>query len=312
MQTLALCSVLLASCGGGGGDAGGPPPIVTASSASAARYSDTMLITLTGSNLDQALTLTSPGCRGFARSTTAPFVSTATLAYYTCTVSGVGNLAVTVTGGGITAASVPFTVEQPQVSMFVNNGAGVSGTLVITLRPQEAPITVDNFLAYVKSGFYNGTVFHRHGRTAASGPFVLQGGGFTGPLTSDAVFPPASEKPASAPIALEAGRGLSNLRYTLAMARTNVPDSATSQFFINTVDNLFLNGDGTASNRGYAVFGTVTTGMGVVDAMVAAPCNLSPANFDRGVSTPPPPGYIFSTDCLPVPNIVIATATQSR
>jgi cyclophilin family peptidyl-prolyl cis-trans isomerase len=293
-----LTTGLLASCGGGGGDPGGPAPVVNASSASTARYSEPMLITLTGSNLDQALTLTSTGCKNFARSTTVPFVSTATVAYYTCTASGVGSLTVNVSGGGISVASVPFTVAQPQVTMLVNNGAGVSGTLVITLRPQEAPITVDNFLAYVKSGFYNNTVFHRHGRTATSGPFVLQGGGYTGPLTAGAVFP--AEKPASAPIALEAGRGLSNLRYTLAMARTNVLNSATSQFFINTVDNAFLD----TSGGGYAVFGTITTGTTVVDAMVAAPCSLSPVNFNSG--------FNVSTDCLPVPNLVIASATQSQ
>jgi cyclophilin family peptidyl-prolyl cis-trans isomerase len=293
-----LAAGLLASCGGGGGDAGGPAPTISSTSASSARYSEPMLITLTGTNLDQALTFSGSGCRNFVRSTTAPFVSTATLAYYSCTVSGVGAQTLGVVGGGTTVGSVNFTIAQPQVTMLVDNGAGVSGTLVITLRPQEAPITVDNFLAYVKSGFYNNTVFHRHGRTATSGPFVLQGGGFTGPLTAGALFP--AEKPASAPIALEANRGLSNLRYTLAMARTNVLNSATSQFFINTVDNAFLD----TSGGGYAVFGTITTGTTVVDAMVAAPCSLSPVNFNSG--------FTVSTDCLPVPNLVIASATQSQ
>jgi peptidyl-prolyl cis-trans isomerase A (cyclophilin A) len=219
------------------------------------------------------------------------------VAYYTCTVSGgAGSLTVNVSGGGTTVATVPFTVAQPQVTMLVNNGAGVSGTLVITLRPQEAPITVDNFLAYVKTGFYNGTVFHRHGRTVTSGPFVLQGGGFTGPLTAGTVFPAA--KPASAPIALEASRGLSNLRYTLAMARTSVLNSATSQFFINVVDNAFLDptpipdGDPVAKFEyqgrvyekvaraqllnapqlfGYTVFGKVTSGMDVVQKIRSTP-----------------------------------------
>ena len=296
--TAALAAGLLAACGGGGGDAGGPVPTVSSGTASSARYSETMLVTLSGTNLDTALTLGSAGCKNFARSTAAPFASTATLAYYTCTVSGVGNQAVTVSGGGVTAATVPFAVELPQVTMLVNNGAGVSGTLVITLRPAEAPVTVDNFLAYVKSGFYNNPVFHRHGRTAASGPFVLQGGGYSAPLVSTAPFPAA--KPASPPIALEVGRGLSNLRYTLAMARTNLANSATSEFFINTVDNAFLD----TSGGGYAVFGTVTTGTTLVDAMVAAPCKLSPLNFNVGFSV--------STDCLPEPNLVIAGATQTR
>lgn len=304
MKSPALLAALstatfLAACGGGSStEAGGPPPVVTAFSVNSARYSDPMLITLSGSNLDQALTLNSAGCRNFARSTTAPFVSGATLAYYTCTVSGVGDQAITVSGGGINAATVPFTVALPQVTMLVNNSAGVSGTLLFTLRPAEAPLTVDNFLAYVKSGFYNGTVFHRHGRTPTSTPFVLQGGGYTGPLSSTAPFP--APKATGAPIALEVGRGLSNVRYTLAMARSNVLNSATSEFFINTVDNVFLD----TSGGGYAVFGTVTTGTTLIDAMVSAPCNLSPVNFNVGFSV--------STDCLPEPNLVIAGATQTR
>ena len=293
-----VAALSLAGCGGGGADAGGPPPIVSASSASTARYSETLLVTLTGLNLDQALTLSSAGCRNFARSSTAPFVSTATLAYYTCTVSGVGNQTVAVSGGGMTVATVPFTVAVPEVTMLVNNGAGVSGTLVITLHPQEAPLAVDNFLSYVKSGFYNSTVFHRHGRTAASTTFVLQGGGYAAPLSSASLFP--APKPTAAAIPLEVGRGLSNLRYSVAMARTNVLNSATSEFFINTVDNAFLD----TSGGGYAVFGTVTVGTTLVDAMVAAPCNLSPLNFDVG--------FQFSTDCLPEPNLVIAGATQTR
>ena len=288
----------LSGCGGGGSDAGGPPPQVSSFSASTARYSETLLITLSGNNLDQALTLSSAACKNFARGTAAPFISTATLAYYTCTVSGVGNQTIAVSGGGITAATVPFSVATPEVTMLVNNGAGVSGTLVIALRPQEAPLTVDNFLAYVKSGFYNNTVFHRHGRTAASTPFVLQGGGYAAPLLSATRFP--LPKPTGTPIALEAGRGLSNLRYTLAMARTNELNSATSEFFINTVDNAFLD----TSGGGYAVFGTVTTGTTLVDAMVAAPCNLSPLNFNDFP--------LISTDCLPEPNLVIVGATQTR
>jgi peptidyl-prolyl cis-trans isomerase A (cyclophilin A) len=123
-------------------------------------------------------------------------------------------------------------------------------------------------------------------------------GGYAAPLASTALFP--ERKPANAPLALEVGRGLSNLRYTLAMARTNVANSATSEFFINTVDNAFLD----TSGGGYAVFGTVTTGTSLVDAMVAAPCKLSPLNFNVGFSV--------STGCLPEPNLVIAGATQTR
>lgn len=287
-------SAWLASCGGGGGDSGGPPPTVSASSVSSARYSDTMLITLVGSNLDQPLTFTGAGCRNYVRSTTAPNVSTATAAYYTCTVSGVGNQSVSVAGGGVTAATLNFTIAVPQVTLLVTNGAGVAGTLVLTLAPDRAPITVDNYLAYVKSGFYNGTVFQRNGRTASGGNFVLQGGGYDAPVSSATRFPAlkAATNPA---IVLESG--LSNLRYTVAMARGSVANSATSEFFINTVDNAFLDTLG----GGYAAFATITTGTTLVDAMAAAPCNFSPINF--GLNSP---------DCVPEPNLVVVSAQQSR
>lgn len=204
-------------------------------------------------------------------------------------------------GGGEAApapAPTPPSAPAPQVTLTVSNGAGVAGNIVITLEPTAAPVTAANFLQYVNSGFYNGTVFHRHGRSPTGGApstFVLQGGGFAGPLTSTASF--GQPKTTLAPIALEVGRGLSNVRYTVAMARTNVLNSATSQFFINTTDNAFLD---TASG-GYAVFGTVTAGRDVVDAMVAAPCSLSSVNFGG-----------TSVDCLPTPNLTITAAVQTR
>jgi peptidyl-prolyl cis-trans isomerase A (cyclophilin A) len=123
------------------------------------------------------------------------------------------------------------------------------GNIEIELNREKAPKTVDNFISYVKSGFYNGTVFHR----VIKG-FMVQGGGFT---------PDAKEKDTLAPIKLESGNGLRNLKGTVAMARTSDLNSATSQFFINTVDNGFL--DYSADNPGYAVFGNVTKGMDVVD-----------------------------------------------
>lgn len=294
LAAMALCSVLLASCGGGG-DAGGPPPTITSSTVGTARYSDPLLITLLGTNLDQTLTFNTTGCRNFTRLTTAPTASTSTVAYYNCTVSGVGDQTITVNGGGIALRTLNFNAPVPQVTMLITNNAGVSGSLVITLAPASAPISVDNFLAYVKSGFYNNTVFHRNARTGTGGPFVLQGGGYTSPVNSAQPLP--TPKATNPPIVLE--RGLSNVRYTVAMARLSSPNTATSEFFINTADNLFLNGDGTAANPGYATFGTVTTGTTLVDAMDAAPCV---ANY-YGVGNP---------DCLPEPNLVIASAQQTR
>jgi peptidyl-prolyl cis-trans isomerase B (cyclophilin B) len=130
------------------------------------------------------------------------------------------------------------------------------GTITITLNKEKAPISVRNFLNYVKEGYYEGLIFHR-----VISNFMIQGGGM------DASMVPKKTKFA---IKNEATNGLSNKRGTVAMARTAVVDSATSQFFINTVDNAFLDNRGkTPDLFGYAVFGEVTGGMEVVDAIRA-------------------------------------------
>ena len=126
------------------------------------------------------------------------------------------------------------------------------GQITIELDAEKAPISTDNFLAYVRSGFYDQTIFHR-----VIPGFMIQGGGFTTDM---------AQKKTEAPIKNEADNGLKNLRGTLAMARTQVVDSATNQFFINLTDNDFLNHQGTSANAyGYAVFARVTEGMEVVD-----------------------------------------------
>lgn len=128
------------------------------------------------------------------------------------------------------------------------------GDITIQLNPEKAPVSAENFLTYVKQGFYEGTIFHR-----VIPGFMAQGGGF------DVKF---NQKTTLAPIKNEADNGLANARGTVAMARTNVPDSATAQFFINYKDNTFLNHTGkNASGWGYAVFAEVIEGMDVVDAM---------------------------------------------
>src|SRR3972149_3391924 len=126
------------------------------------------------------------------------------------------------------------------------------GTIKIELDEAKAPVTVKNFLAYVDEGFYDGTIFHR-----VIDGFMVQGGGFTADMT---------QKPTKPAIKNEAGNGLKNLRGTIVMARTSVVDSATAQFFINVVDNAFLDHrDETPGGFGYAVFGRVVEGMDVVD-----------------------------------------------
>jgi cyclophilin family peptidyl-prolyl cis-trans isomerase len=127
------------------------------------------------------------------------------------------------------------------------------GTIVLELNPAKAPITVDNFLSYTESGFYVNKIFHR-----VMSDFMIQGGGFTADLAQ-----PSTQ----ATIKLEVGTGLSNTRGTIAMARTGVLDSATSQFFINVVDNIALD----TSSGGYAVFGKVISGLDVVDKIKVVP-----------------------------------------
>ena len=128
------------------------------------------------------------------------------------------------------------------------------GAITLELDSEKAPISTENFVKYVESGHYNGTIFHR-----VIGTFMIQGGGFTKDLV---------QKPTNAAIKNEAANGLKNDNYTVAMARTGVVDSATTQFFINVSNNDFLNHAGPA-NFGYAVFGKVVEGMDVIDKIKA-------------------------------------------
>ena len=159
--------------------------------------------------------------------------------------AGLALLTLTLTGAALAA--------NPQVNLQTNKGL-----IVIELYPDQAPQSVANFLAYVDAGFYDGTIFHR-----VIPDFMIQGGGFTADL---------EKKATRDPIPNEADNGLKNERGTLAMARTNDPNSATAQFFINHKDNAFLDHSGkNPRGWGYAVFGRVTDGMSVVDAIATTP-----------------------------------------
>ena len=149
--------------------------------------------------------------------------------------------------------TTPMTATAPKVKLHTS-----LGDIVIQLNAEKAPVTTANFIAYVKDGFYDGTIFHRIIKN-----FMAQGGGFTEGW---------EQKKTNAPIANEADNGLLNNRGTIAMARTSDPQSATAQFFINYVDNGFLNFTSkTAQGYGYAVFGEVVEGMDVVDKMATVP-----------------------------------------
>lgn len=160
-------------------------------------------------------------------------------------------------GSAASAATAPAPAaapaKNPRVALETSKGK-----IVIELDAAKAPNTTENFLSYVRSGFYDGTIFHR-----VIDNFMIQGGGFKADMT---------QKQAKAPIQNEADNGLKNDKYTVAMARTNDPHSASSQFFINTKDNAFLNHSGKSlQGWGYAVFGKVVEGFDVVDAIGKTP-----------------------------------------
>ena len=149
-------------------------------------------------------------------------------------------------------AALPWAAWAQKVVLTTSEG-----DITLELDREKAPRTVDNFIQYLRSGHYDGTIFHR-----VIDNFMIQGGGMQASMV---------EKATRAPIPLEARNGLQNLRGTVAMARTMVPDSATAQFFINLRDNAFLDAANSRDGHGYAVFGKVVAGMEVVDRIKAVP-----------------------------------------
>jgi peptidyl-prolyl cis-trans isomerase A (cyclophilin A) len=152
----------------------------------------------------------------------------------------------------VICAALPWVAWAQKVVLATSEG-----DIVLELDREKAPRTVDNFVQYVRSGHYDGTIFHR-----VIDNFMIQGGGMP---------PNMIEKATRAAIPLEARNGLQNLRGTVAMARTMVPDSATAQFFINLRDNAFLDAANARDGHGYAVFGKVVAGMEVVERIKSAP-----------------------------------------
>lgn len=240
---LALC---LALVGCGGGDI---KPQVTAIKVAALQYGRTATIYLGGADLRTSMQVDTGGA---CTSPTFSSASTPETAVLNCKVAQVGDFVLSIKSAqGDAVYSTTLTVLKPQVLLSTG-----SDSITLELDPASAPVTVNNFLGYVNSGYYTKTLFHR-----VIAGFVIQAGGYTAGLVKKAGQ--------GAPIVLETQKdGPSNLRGTVAMARTSDPNSATSEFFVNLVDNKFLDFQSAAS-PGYAVFGKVTQGLNVVDAIAA-------------------------------------------
>ena len=179
----------------------------------------------------------------------------------------------------ITCFATQMAIAGPKVEFKTT-----MGNFVVELDDVKAPKTTANFLNYVKSGFYNGTIFHR-----VIDGFMIQGGGFTTDLV---------QKPTDAPVASEANNGLKNNTYTISMARTSDPDSATAQFFINVKDNEGLNYPNAMGN-GYTVFGKVISGAQTIDAIRKVPTMVAPApRIGRMADVPTKPVVIESASII--------------
>lgn len=286
--SLALVALAaLSACGGDGGSSGAGTPTATVSSVSvnATEYGSSALVTINGTGLDSSLAVTSAACTNMTLLTASPTASSSTTAYYSCTVDGALTSTVIAKSNGTQVGSASFTVPAPIVTMAVQNGQGVNGNLVITLAPDKAPLTVDNFLKYVHAGFYDGTIFHR----VVPG-FIMQAGGYASPVTN--VSTATLKTGTYTPIAVEK-TGLSNVTWSIAMANAGGTATTTSQFYFNLANNTGLDGN-------YAVFGAISAGTDVAQTIVAAPASCV-ANSAAG-----------TTDCLPIPNVIITTAKQTQ
>lgn len=232
-------------------------------------YGKVASFTVSGPNLDKGVTFVAPSCSGIKEVAAS---ATPTQKVFTCTPGVTGPMSVAVTGGGVSLRAMTVNIPVPQVTLKTS-----MGEIVMELDPAKAPLSALNFMQYVNAGFYTNLIFHR-----VIPNFMIQGGGF------DAALAQATTR---VPIKLEVPNGLSNLRGTVAMARTDVADSATSQFFINTVDNLSLD----TAGGGYAVFGKVVAGMATVDAIAAVPT-----------------GTVSGMADVPLTPVVISSMTQTQ
>ena len=268
---ITLFTLVLAGCGG---SSSAPDLAVSDIVVNQLKYGQLSQFTLTGNFSDNEINVSTKNCKGLA----LVAGGTTTTKSVTCTIGAVGTGVVSLEAklaDGTALKSVSFDVPNPQVTMQTS-----LGSVVVELNPTVAPLSTDNFLQYVNSKFYDNTLIHR---IVTTGIFVAQGGWLT-PT-------PAVQPGQKAAIALEVNKGLSNLKGTIAMARSADLNSATSQFYFNLADNVALD----TSNGGYAVFGKVVSGAEVLDAM---------ANVKTTTA--------FGLADFPASNVVVLSATQTK
>lgn len=249
-------------------------PVVLSIKADNLMYAKTTQLTMTGYSLEKDFNVTTQNCKGLALGSGG----TSTSKSVTCKVGAAGVGAIRLEAkltDGTPLMVRSFDVPNPQVTMVTN-----LGTLALELNPTAAPLSTDNFLQYVNDKFYDNTLIHR---IVTSGIFVAQGGWLTSA--------PAIQAGQRAAIALEVGKGLSNLKGTIAMARAADLNSANSQFFFNLSDNTGLD---TASG-GYAVFGKVVAGTAVLDAMASTPTSTQ-----------------YGLNDFPNQNVLVQSVSQSK
>ncbi|MEN9513993.1 MAG: hypothetical protein RIQ95_621 [Pseudomonadota bacterium] len=268
LVVLVLMGYQLAACSGGE-DKLAEPSV----SASNLLYGQKAKFTLGVTALRPDVVITVDGCTNLTKSAD----SSKSEEIFECEVKTSGVVAFKANdASGKLVFSKNFLVPDPQVRVTTS-----VGSFTIDLYPAKAPVTVDNFLGYVGSKFYEGILIHR-----VIPGFVVQMGGF---------FPGMQPKATNDPIVLESNKGLSNVRGSLGMARTNDPNSATSQFFVNIVDNRFLD-YASESSPGYAVFGAISAGMDVIDLIAQRPTQTVAGVFQN----------------VPVTDILMLNATRIR
>jgi len=264
-------ALMLSACGG---SISTPSVMVSDIQVNQLKYGQVTQFTITGYSLDKDINVSTQNCKGLA----IVAGGTSSSESVSCTISAVGLGAVTVVAklaDGTVLKSVSFDVPNPQVSMLTN-----LGNMVLELNPTTAPLSSDNFLQYVNSKFYDNTLIHR---IVTAGIFVAQGGWLT-PT-------PAVQAGQKAAIALEVNKGLSNIKGSIAMARSSELNSATSQYYFNLADNVALD----SSNGGYAVFGKVVSGVEVLDAMASVKTTTAYGLAD-----------------FPASNVIVLSATQTK